>query len=85
MGSAGEGPATYTGNKALMLEEVDFRNGTTGTTGVIWPTRQSHRALARHRDIGLPMSEPRHLRHYTRLSRQNTPSTGLPLGSCTEA
>ena len=36
MGSAGEtGPATYTGNKALMLEEaLIFEIGTTGTTGV---------------------------------------------------
>ena len=92
MGSAGEiGPATYTGNKALMLEEaLIFEIGTTGTTGVdladapkVAPRLGN---LARHRDIGLPgLSEPEAVRHYTRLSRQNYAiDLGFfPLGSCT--
>ena len=92
MGSAGEtGPATYTGNKALMLEEaLIFEIGTTGTTGVdladapkVTPRLGN---LARHRDIGLPgLSEPEAVRHYTRLSRQNYAiDLGFfPLGSCT--
>ena len=92
MGSAGEtGPATYTGNKALMLEEaLIFEIGTTGTTGVdladapkVTPRLGN---LARHRDIGLPgLSEPETVRHYTRLSRQNYAiDLGFfPLGSCT--
>lgn len=92
MGSAGEiGPATYTGNKALMLEEaLIFEIGATGTTGVdladapkVTPRLGN---LARHRDIGLPgLSEPEAVRHYTRLSRQNYAiDLGFfPLGSCT--
>ena len=92
MGSASEtGPATYTGNKALMLEEaLIFEIGTTGTTGVdladapkVTPRLGN---LARHRDIGLPgLSEPETVRHYTRLSRQNYAiDLGFfPLGSCT--
>jgi glycine dehydrogenase subunit 2 len=92
MGSAGEtGPATYTGNKALMLEEaLIFEIGTSGTTGVdladapkVTPRLGN---LARHRDIGLPgLSEPETVRHYTRLSRQNYAiDLGFfPLGSCT--
>lgn len=92
MGSAGQvGPATYTGNKALMLEEaLIFEIGTTGTTGVdladvpkVTPRLGN---LARHRDIGLPgLSEPETVRHYTRLSRQNYAiDLGFfPLGSCT--
>jgi glycine dehydrogenase subunit 2 len=92
MGSAGEaGPATYTGNKALMLEEaLIFEIGTTGTTGVDLadaPKVTSRLGnLARHRDIGLPgLSEPETVRHYTRLSRQNYAiDLGFfPLGSCT--
>ena len=92
MGIAGEtAPATYTGNKALMLEEaLIFEIGTTGTTGVdladapkVTPRLGN---LARHRDIGLPgLSEPETVRHYTRLSRQNYAiDLGFfPLGSCT--
>lgn len=92
MGKAGEtAPATYTGNKALMLEEaLIFEIGTTGTTGVDLadaPKVASRLGnLARHRDIGLPgLSEPETVRHYTRLSRQNYAiDLGFfPLGSCT--
>ena len=60
MGSAGEtGPATYTGNKALMLEEaLIFEIGTTDTTGVdIAPAPKVASRLGgldRNTGIGLP-------------------------------
>jgi glycine dehydrogenase subunit 2 len=85
------GSATWTGNRALMLEEpLIFELGDTGTTGVDVPppaepgTRLG--SLARTAPIGLPgLSEPETVRHYTRLSRQNYAiDLGLfPLGSCT--
>ena len=92
MGHAGEtAPATYTGNKALMLEEsLIFEIGTAATTGVDLADAPKVTArlgnLERHRDIGLPgLSEPETVRHYTRLSRQNYAiDLGFfPLGSCT--
>ena len=92
MGGVGESvPATYTGNKALMLEEaLIFEIGTAGTTGVdLADTPQVATRLGnleRHRDISLPgLSEPETVRHYTRLSRQNYAiDLGFfPLGSCT--
>jgi glycine dehydrogenase subunit 2 len=92
MGNADDtAPATYTGNKALMLEEaLIFEIGTAGTTGVDLadsPQVASRLGnLERHRDIGLPgLSEPETVRHYTRLSRQNYAiDLGFfPLGSCT--
>ncbi len=92
MGGVGEAkPATYTGNKALMLEEaLIFEIGNGGTTGVDLaeaPKVNSRLGnLERHRDIGLPgLSEPEAVRHYTRLSRQNYAiDLGFfPLGSCT--
>ena len=82
---------TWTGNRALMLEEplifemdeedgcgVDFDAPSEG------PVRLG--GLERFRPIGLPgLSEPQAVRHYTRLSRQNYAiDLGLfPLGSCT--
>ena len=92
MGNADETPpATYTGNKALMLEEaLIFEIGTAATTGVDLADAPKVAArlgnLERHRDIGLPgLSEPETVRHYTRLSRQNYAiDLGFfPLGSCT--
>jgi glycine dehydrogenase subunit 2 len=92
MGNADEtAPATYTGNKALMLEEaLIFEIGTAATTGVDLADAPKVAArlgnLERHRDIGLPgLSEPETVRHYTRLSRQNFAiDLGFfPLGSCT--
>ncbi|MDQ2762486.1 MAG: aminomethyl-transferring glycine dehydrogenase subunit GcvPB, partial [Pseudomonadota bacterium] len=82
---------TFTGNKALMLEEaLIFEIGDTTTTGVevAAPARVASRLgdLARNKTIGLPgLSEPETVRHYTRLSRQNYAiDLGLfPLGSCT--
>ncbi|MBN8484825.1 MAG: aminomethyl-transferring glycine dehydrogenase subunit GcvPB [Sphingomonadales bacterium] len=92
MGEAHSGDdATYTGNRALMLEErLIFEIGDTATTGVdldpapAAPSRLG--GLARSTPIGLPgLSEPETVRHYTRLSRQNYAiDLGLfPLGSCT--
>ncbi len=78
--------ATFTGNRALMLEEaLIFEIGSTDTTGVdfdlsILPgagkgaTGAADRlaGLGRTAPIGLPgLSEPETVRHYTRLSRQN--------------
>ena len=92
MGNADEtAPATYTGNKALMLEEaLIFEIGTAATTGVDLanPLKVAARLgnLERYREIGLPgLSEPETVRHYTRLSRQNYAiDLGFfPLGSCT--
>ncbi|MDQ2877974.1 MAG: aminomethyl-transferring glycine dehydrogenase subunit GcvPB [Pseudomonadota bacterium] len=82
---------TFTGNKALMLEEaLIFEIGSTETTGVevAEPATVAPRLgnLARSAPIGLPgLSEPETVRHYTRLSRQNYAiDLGLfPLGSCT--
>ncbi|MBJ6120734.1 aminomethyl-transferring glycine dehydrogenase subunit GcvPB [Sphingomonas mollis] len=85
---------TFTGNKALMLEEaLIFKIGDATTTGVDFtgfgaPTAADDKlsGLARTAPIGLPgLSEPETVRHYTRLSRQNYAiDLGLfPLGSCT--
>ncbi|QNE31716.1 glycine dehydrogenase subunit 2 [Sphingomonas sp. NBWT7] len=82
---------TFTGNKALMLEEaLIFEIGSTDTTGVevAAPISATSRlgTLARTAPTGLPgLSEPETVRHYTRLSRQNYAiDLGLfPLGSCT--
>ncbi len=90
-GEAGDAPATYTGNKALMLEEpLLFEIGDTARTGVDLPERPKVASrlagLERNKPIGLPgLSEPEAVRHYTRLSRQNYAiDLGLfPLGSCT--
>ena len=82
--------ATFTGNRALMLEEaLIFEIGSNETTGVdiAEPTTNSKLgSLLRTAPIGLPgLSEPEAVRHYTRLSRQNYAiDLGLfPLGSCT--
>ncbi|HWH22844.1 MAG TPA: aminomethyl-transferring glycine dehydrogenase subunit GcvPB [Allosphingosinicella sp.] len=93
MGSSagGAAPGTYTGNRALMLEEpLIFEMDENAGTGVDFapvPKLRSRLAgLERSRDIGLPgLSEPQTVRHYTRLSRQNYAiDLGLfPLGSCT--
>jgi glycine dehydrogenase subunit 2 len=86
----GAAPASFTGNRALMLEEpLIFEIGDGETCGVDFPaeaTTAEVGSLARTRPIGLPgLSEPETVRHYTRLSRQNYAiDLGLfPLGSCT--
>ncbi|WP_234002658.1 MULTISPECIES: aminomethyl-transferring glycine dehydrogenase subunit GcvPB [Sphingopyxis] len=81
---------TFTGNRALMLEEpLLFEIGSTETTGVDFDENTGAAdlgPLARSAPIGLPgLSESETVRHYTRLSRQNYAiDLGLfPLGSCT--
>ncbi|WP_081940709.1 aminomethyl-transferring glycine dehydrogenase subunit GcvPB [Sphingopyxis sp. LC81] len=81
---------TFTGNRALMLEEaLIFEIGGSETTGVDFDEAAPAAdlgALARAAPIGLPgLSESETVRHYTRLSRQNYAiDLGLfPLGSCT--
>lgn len=83
--------ATFTGNRALMLEEpLIFEIGDSETTGVDIATAPAGASrlggLERNRPMGIPgLSEPETVRHYTRLSRQNYAiDLGLfPLGSCT--
>jgi len=85
------GDETFTGNRALMLEErLIFEIGDTSTTGVdIDPAPAAASrlgGLTRSESIGLPgLSEPETVRHYTRLSRQNygIDLGFFPLGSCT--
>ena len=82
---------TFTGNKALMLEEpLLFERGSLDTSGVdlppVPPVPDRLGGLGRDAIIGLPgFSEPEAVRHYTRLSRQNYAiDLGIfPLGSCT--
>lgn len=82
---------TFTGNRALMLEEpLIFEIGSNQTTGVDFDSvpigRPQIGNLYRTAPIGLPgLSESETVRHYTRLSRQNYAiDLGLfPLGSCT--
>ncbi len=89
--AAAQAPATFTGNRALMLEEgLIFERDDYARTGVDLPEapRIAGRlgGLERSRPIGLPgLTEPEAVRHYTRLSRQNYAiDLGLfPLGSCT--
>ncbi len=89
--SINDAPATFTGNKGLMLEEaLIFEIGSTETTGVdiadVAPVATRLGGLARERIMGLPgLSEPETVRHYTRLSRQNygIDLGFFPLGSCT--
>ncbi len=84
--------ASFTGNRALMLEEpLIFELGLEDGTGVDFsgsPTTAKPRlgGLERNRPIDLPgLSEPQTVRHYTRLSRQNygIDLGFFPLGSCT--
>jgi glycine dehydrogenase subunit 2 len=91
MDSTASLPATFTGNRGLMLEEpLLFELGDSQTTGVDLdpaPSVTSRLAgLERSAPIGLAgLSEPETVRHYTRLSRQNYGiDLGVfPLGSCT--
>jgi len=86
------GPATTTGNRALMLEEpLLFEIGRPDVTGVDLPAADANAptrlgGLARSEAIGLVgLTEPETVRHYTRLSRQNygIDLGFFPLGSCT--
>jgi glycine dehydrogenase subunit 2 len=90
-GAGAAAVTTFTGNRALMLEEaLIFEQGDYARTGVDIPAAPAVAprlgGLERNRPIGLPgLPEPEMVRHYTRLSRQNYAiDLGLfPLGSCT--
>ena len=90
-GVASAAPPTFTGNRALMLEEkLIFEQDDYARTGVDLPEPPKVASrlggLERKNPIGLPgLPEPEAVRHYTRLSRQNYAiDLGLfPLGSCT--
>ena len=83
--------ATFTGNKALQIEEdLIFEIGDFSGTGVDLPepARAADRlgGLNRKDDIGLPgLSEPETMRHFVRLSQKNyaIDMGPFPLGSCT--
>lgn len=85
------GGVTYTGNRALMLEEpLIFEIGHVDRCGVdlqpLPDVASRLGALARVEPMDIPgLSEPETVRHYTRLSRQNYAiDLGIfPLGSCT--
>ena len=84
-------PATFTGNRALMIEEpLIFEMGQPGRCGVDLPeppkVKDRLNGLKRAGEIGLPgLCEPQVVRHYTRLSQKNYAiDMGVyPLGSCT--
>ena len=89
--SADSAPATFSGNRALHLEEkLIFEKDSAGRSGVDLPepppVANRLGGLARGEAVGLPgLSEPQVVRHYTRLSQKNYAiDAGLfPLGSCT--
>ena len=94
MGVADAAPiaATFTGNRALQLEEpLLFEIGSADRCGVDFDGAVAEpmpelAAFLRKAPLDLPgLSEPEAVRHYTRLSRQNYAiDLGLfPLGSCT--
>ncbi|MBA4790847.1 MAG: aminomethyl-transferring glycine dehydrogenase subunit GcvPB [Rhizobiales bacterium] len=91
MDTASTAPATFTGNRALDLEEgLLFEIGRTEVTGVDLeePEAFSPRLGGLERTAPLPLpglAEPEAMRHYVRLSRMNYGiDSGLfPLGSCT--
>src|SRR5215207_4343897 len=84
-------PATFTGNRALRIEEaLIFEIGRPQVSGVDLDAPKAFKprlgALERTAPIGLPgLSEPEAVRHYVRLSRTNygIDSGIYPLGSCT--
>jgi glycine dehydrogenase subunit 2 len=84
-------PATFTGNRALQIEEpLIFEMGQRGRCGVDLPeppkVKDRLNGLRRTGEIGLPgLSEPQVVQHYTRLSQKNYAiDMGVyPLGSCT--
>jgi glycine dehydrogenase subunit 2 len=88
---AADEPATFTGNRALQIEEpLIFEIGCNNTCGVDLEEPQAVESrlggMAREEAIGLPgLSEPETVRHYVRLSQKNySIDTGIfPLGSCT--
>jgi glycine dehydrogenase subunit 2 len=89
--ASGSDHPTFTGNKALQIEEaLLFEIGRADVTGIDLdePAAFTPRlgGLERKNEIGLVgLSEPETMRHYVRLSQKNYGiDTGLfPLGSCT--
>jgi glycine dehydrogenase subunit 2 len=90
-GESGEPRVTFTGNRALQIEEpLLFEIGRTDQSGVDLddpaPVEDRLGGLARTAEIGLAgLSEPEAMRHYVRLSQKNYAiDMGIyPLGSCT--
>jgi glycine dehydrogenase subunit 2 len=90
-GSAAAAPATFTGNRALQIEEpLLFETGSPEVSGVDLPepekTESRLGGLERRDATGLAgLTEPQAMRHYVRLSQKNYAiDAGLyPLGSCT--
>ncbi len=82
---------TYTGNRALQIEEsLSFEKDAFASTGVDFPAPSGKAdrigAMKRSGDIGLPgLSEPEAMRHFVRLSQKNyaIDMGPFPLGSCT--
>lgn len=89
--SSSAAPSTFTGNKALQIEEpLLFETGSLERTGVDMPEPAKVKSrlggLEREEAIGLPgLTEPQTMRHYVRLSQKNYAiDAGVyPLGSCT--
>ncbi|MCA3605920.1 MAG: aminomethyl-transferring glycine dehydrogenase subunit GcvPB [Methylobacterium sp.] len=89
--AAGNAHPTFTGNRALIIEEaLLFEIGRAETTGVDVPTPKvvTSRLGGQERKGGIGLvglSEPETMRHFVRLSQKNYGiDTGLfPLGSCT--
>jgi glycine dehydrogenase subunit 2 len=85
------GPATFTGNRGLQIEEpLIFEQGQQGRSAVDLtepPIAECRLGGMKPRgEIGLPgLSEPQVVRHYTRLSQKNFAIDAgfYPLGSCT--
>jgi glycine dehydrogenase subunit 2 len=89
--AASSEPDTFTGNRALQIEEpLIFEIGANDTCGVDLEEPEAVESrlgdMERTDPIGLPgLSEPETVRHYVRLSQKNySIDTGVfPLGSCT--
>ncbi len=90
-GAATAEVVTYTGNKALQIEEtLSFEKDAFNSTGVDFPAPSGKAdrigAMKRSGGIGLPgLSEPEAMRHFVRLSQKNyaIDMGPFPLGSCT--
>ncbi len=89
-GASEAAPATFTGNRALQIEEsLIFEKDAFGRTGVDLPEPKTPSRLGAHARasaIGLPgLSEPEAMRHFVRLSQKNyaIDMGPFPLGSCT--
>ncbi|MFZ5617513.1 MAG: aminomethyl-transferring glycine dehydrogenase subunit GcvPB [Pseudomonadota bacterium] len=90
-GSATADVVTFTGNRALQIEEsLSFEKDAFASTGVDFPAPSAKHdrlgGMKRESAIGLPgLSEPEAMRHFVRLSQKNfaIDMGPFPLGSCT--